>query len=65
MEVRQAGERVAQLASREHKRDLLRQQTARYKRQGPRGRAIEPLRVVNETQQWLLLGGLGQKAEGR
>ena len=65
MELRQTGERVAQLSRREHERDLLRHETARHKRQGPRGRAVEPLRVINGTQEWLLLGGLGQQAEDR
>ena len=60
MELRQTGKRVAQLACREHARDLLGQETARHKREGPRGRAIKPLRVINHTCQWSLFSRLGQ-----
>jgi hypothetical protein len=35
------------------------------KGQGPRGRTVEPLRVVNGTRECLLLGGFGQQAEDR
>ena len=63
MELRQAGERVAQLSCREKERDPLRQQTARHEGQHPRGRTIEPLRVINDTQERLLFGGLGQQAK--
>ena len=55
----QADERAAELPCRQHDRDLLGQQAARHECQGPRRRAIEPLRVVGEAQQWLHLGGLG------
>ena len=65
MELRQTGERVPELSCREHKRDLLRDETTSHKAQGLRGRTIEPLRVVNDTHKWLLLRGLGQQAEDR
>ncbi len=48
MELRQSGERVAHLSCREHDRDPLRQQAAGNERERPRGRAIEPLRVIDE-----------------
>ena len=65
VELRKARERVAQLARREHERDLLRQQAASHERKRPRRRAIEPLRVIDNTQERPLLGGLGQQAEDR
>ena len=65
VKLRQTGERVAQLPCREHERDLLRQEATRHKGQGARGRAVEPLRVVDDTGERLLLGGLGQQAEDR
>ena len=65
MELRQARERLAKLSRRKHERDLLRYETTGHKGQGPRGRTIEPLRVVNGTHEWLLLGGFGQQAEDR
>ena len=65
VELRQSRERVAQLPRREHERDLLRQQAAGHERKHPRRRTIEPLRVVDDTQQRLLLGSLGQQAEDR
>ena len=65
MELRQARERLAELARRKHERDLLRHQTTGHKGQDPRGRTVEPLRVVNGTRECLLLGGFGQKAKDR
>ncbi len=56
---------MAQLPRREHERDLFRDEAARHKCQGARGRGIEPLHVVNGTQKWLLLRGLGQQAKDR
>jgi hypothetical protein len=64
-QVGQTGERVAQLSRREHERDPLRQQAARHERQSPRRGTIEPMRVVDDTHEWLLLGGLGEQAEDR
>ena len=65
VELREAGERVAQLARREHERDPLRQQAASHERERARRRTVEPLRVVDDAQERLLLGGLGQQAEDR
>ena len=65
MKLRQSGERVAQLASREHERDLLRQQAAGHERQRARRRTIEPLRVIDDTQERPLLRSLRQQAEDR
>ena len=53
--LRQSREHVAQLTSREHERDLLRQQAAGHERKRPRRRTIEPLRVIDDAQQRLLL----------
>ena len=63
--LRQSRERVAQLASREHERDPLRQQAAGHERERARRRTIEPLRVIDDTQERPLLGSLGQQAEDR
>jgi len=65
VELRQARERLAKLPRREHERDLFRYETTRHKGQGPHGRTVEPLRVVNGTREWLLLGGFGQQAKDR
>ena len=62
--LRQSRERVAHLTSREHERDLLRQQAAGHERERACRRAIEPLRVIDDTQQRPLLRSLGQQAEG-
>jgi hypothetical protein len=56
---------VARLADAEHHRDRLGEQPARHESEHlPRG-AVEPLEVVHETQQRLLLGDLRQQAERR
>ena len=65
MKLREPGERVGQLARREHERDLLRQQAASHKRERARRRTVEPLRIIDHAEQRLLLGRLGQQAEGR
>ena len=65
VKLRQSRERVARLARREHERDLLRQQAAGHERERARRRTIEPLRVIDNTQERSLLGGLGQQAEDR
>jgi hypothetical protein len=65
MELRQPRERLAKLARRKHQGDLLRYEAAGYKGQDPRGRSVEPLRVVNGTGDCLLLGGLSEKAKDR
>ena len=63
--LRQSGERVAQLARREQQRDLFRQQAASYEHKRARRRTIEPLRVIDGTQQRPLFGGLGHQTENR
>jgi hypothetical protein len=62
---RQSREFVAQLAGREHERDLLRQQAAGDECERACRRPIEPLRVIDDTQQWSLLRSLRQQAKGR
>ena len=59
----EAGERVNRLPRREDDRDLLGQEAAGDERKHPRGCTVEPLRVVDDTEEWLLLGGLRQQVE--
>ena len=61
----EARQRLAQLAGREHERDLLRQQAASHKSKRARRRPIEPLRVVDDTEERPVGGGFGQQAEDR
>ena len=56
-------ERVARLAGRENDRDPLGQQAAGDERERARRRAVEPLRVVDDAQERLLLDSLRQQAE--
>jgi hypothetical protein len=65
VKLRQTGERVAQLSRREHERDLLRKEPARHKGDGSLRRTVEPLRVIDQAQERLLLGGLGKQAQDR
>ena len=65
VKLRQTRERVARLARREHERDLLRQQAASHERKRSCRSTIQPLRVVDDTEERLLLGRLGQQAEDR
>jgi hypothetical protein len=65
VQLREARQRLAQLARREHQRDLLRQQAASHEPKRARRRPIQPLRVIDNTEDRPLLGGLGQQAEGR
>ena len=65
MELRQAGERVAELARREDEHDPLGQEAASHEREHSRRGAVEPLRVVDDAQERLLLGGLRQQVEDR
>jgi hypothetical protein len=58
VQLREACERLAQLARREHQRDPLRQQAASHEPKRPRRRPIQPLRVIDNAQQRPLLGGL-------
>jgi hypothetical protein len=63
MELRQARERLAKLASRKYECDLLRDEATGHEGQDPGGRAVEPLRVVDGTRNCLLLGGFSEKAK--
>ena len=65
MELGQTGERVAQLPCSEHERDLLRKEAAGREPKHLRRSTIQPLRIINDTDQWLLLGRLGHEAEDR
>ncbi|HWD76182.1 MAG TPA: hypothetical protein VG371_13655 [Solirubrobacteraceae bacterium] len=65
MKRRKALERVVDLARGEHERDLLRQQAASHERKRPRRRVVQPVRVVDTSQERTLLGRLGQQAEDR
>jgi hypothetical protein len=65
VQLREARERLAQLAGREHQRDPLRQQAASHEPKRTRRRPIEPLRVIDNTKERPLLGGLRQQAEDR
>ena len=56
---------VAELAHREHKPHPLRQEPARHERERLRGHLVQPLRVVDDAHERLLLGGVGQKAQDR
>ena len=66
-QLRQAGELVdvARLANREHHGDSLRQQAPRHERKRLRGGPIEPLRIVDQANERLRLGRLGQQAQDR
>ena len=66
-QLRQTGEpiRVAGLADGEHHRDPLREQAPCHERERLRGRAIEPLHIVDQAHQRLRLGRLGQEAQHR
>jgi hypothetical protein len=54
---------LVELASGKEERDLFRHRSAGDEGQGPGGRAVEPLRVINGTRERLILGGLGEQAE--
>ena len=56
---------LAGLARGEHDRNRLRQQATCDKRQGQRRRLIQPLRVIDHTQQRTLLGHLREQAQHR
>ena len=64
-ELRQPGERllVRRLAPGEHEPDPLRQQAACHERQRLRGHLIEPLRIVDDAHERLLLGDVGEQAQ--
>jgi hypothetical protein len=54
----QTREGIGPLASGEQEGDRLRQQPARNETQRLRGGAVQPLRVVDDTQQRALMRGL-------
>ena len=49
----------------EHKPHPFRQEPASHEREGLRGHLVQPLRVVDDTHEWLLLRGVRQKAQDR
>ena len=55
---------VAQNPGREHHADRLRGQATGNEPKDLRRGLIQPLRVVDQADQWVLLGHLGQQAEG-
>ena len=54
---------VAGLAQREHQSHPLGQEASRHERERLHGHPIEPLRVVDDADERLLLGGVGQQAQ--
>jgi hypothetical protein len=65
VKLRQSREQVARLPRGEHERDLLRQEAASHECERPRRRMVQPVRVIDNSQQRPLLGRLGQQAEDR
>ena len=65
MKLWQALQRLARLARREDQRDLLGQQAPSHERKDACRCPVEPLRVVDHTEERSLPGGLGQQAEDR
>ena len=64
-ELREAGQSGADVTRRERERDPLGEQAARDERERSGRCAVEPLRVVDEAQERLLLGGFGEETENR
>ena len=64
-ELREAGQSAPAVTRRECERDPFRQQAARHERERSGRCVVEPLRVVDQAQQGLLLGGIGEEAENR
>ena len=62
-ELRQSRQLVARLARREDQADRFRLQAARDEREDLRRGAIEPLLVIHQADQRLLLGHLGEQAQ--
>ena len=56
---------VAELTRGEQERHPLCQQAASHEGQRAGRAAIEPLRVIDHGEEWLLLGGLREQAEHR
>ena len=65
VKLRQSSEQVARRSRGEYERDLLRQQAASHERERPRRCTVQPLRVIDNSQQRSLSGSLGQQAEDR
>jgi hypothetical protein len=55
VELSQTGKRVTRLSCREHERELLRQEAASDERKHLRRSAIQPLRIVDDGRERLLL----------
>ena len=64
-QLRQSRQLIARNAGREHQTDRFRLQTARHEREDLRRGAIEPLLVIHQADQRLLLGHLGEQAQDR
>jgi hypothetical protein len=60
-----AGQATADLTRRERQHDSVRKQAVSDEREGSGGCAVEPLRVVDQAEERLLLGSLGEQAENR
>ena len=56
---------VAGFAQPEHQSHALRQEPPRHERERLRGHPVEPLRVVDDAYERLLLGRVGQQAQDR
>ena len=65
VKLRPATERPDRLSRREDHRDPLGQEAAGDEREHARRRVVEPLRVVDDTQEGLVLGRLRQQVENR
>ena len=63
VELWEAGQSTAKLTRREREHDPFRQQTARHERERSSRGVVEPLGVVDDAQQGLLLSSTGQEAE--
>ena len=63
VKLRQPFQRPAYLASREEKGDAIRQESSRHEGQDLLGPSIEPVRVIDDAQQRLLLGSVGQQTQ--
>jgi hypothetical protein len=65
LELWQAPQVLSQLSRRDHEADGFREQPSSHEGQRPRRGSIEPLRVVDHTEQRPLLCGLGDQAQDR
>ena len=64
-DLRHSRQIVARRARREHQADRFRLHAARDEREHLRRRAIEPLLVIHQADQRLLLGHVGEQGQGR